>query len=160
MGLVGRENGVRALGRAHELLYAATPTEKTNLASLLSSYFSEMDGITDLRNLAVMPELDVDAHVPLDFSIRLTVMLNEIVLNAMNNAASAGRTNVMRISIRTGQEILTIDASETDPPGEISSGGRTQIGMTIIESLVDTLGGSIIHDQAHGRSLRVQIPLS
>lgn len=150
---------IRTLGRAHERLYSATTSATTDIGEYFSDYFTDIGDLASLYGLTVRPVVDVSLRVALDLAIRLGLMVNEIVLNAMQHATGDGRplTLDLRVTRESGNVVVSV---QDDGPGLERSGASPEsMGISIIQALADTLHARATVNGSHGVQWRIEVPM-
>jgi two-component sensor histidine kinase len=149
---------IQALARAHDLLYASTDTSSTDLSMFVREYVSLIAEVADTHGLTLNASVTVTASTPLDWAIRLAILVNEIVLNAIQHATAADGSTVLTLAMRQHDGHLTIEAADNGP-GSTGIGGNNGSGVGLIKSIATSLGGSAAARTDGGVKWDVLVPL-
>ena len=152
--LAGR---VTSMGRLHEQLYSSGDLKNVDFGTHLRQL---CDALRDLRpNEAVTIHTDTDAAVcSIELATPLSLIANELVVNALKHAFPDGREGTVTVRLRTagGRLSMTVADNGVGCPGMLPKGG---IGTTLVDALVRQVGGTIAFDLRSGCSATVSVPL-
>ncbi|TVQ27194.1 MAG: sensor histidine kinase [Spirochaetaceae bacterium] len=154
----GAQNRIWSLSRLHDLLFASTPSEETDLAYFLREYLREVTDLVGHRPAEVSTDVSVDGPVPVDLAIRVALILHEIALGAIDSALRSDSTPRLRIGVSAYDgrvRITTSDAVPDEPAGT----AREELGRQIVVSLAESVGGTAIVDRSGGTAWMIDLPL-
>jgi two-component sensor histidine kinase len=141
---------VEAVMLVHRRLYTSDDVMSVELAQYLEGLIGELRPVAADRNLSLT--LTADAlPVPTDTAIRLGLIVNELVSNALKYAYPDGRTGEVRVLlIRDDGDGLQLTV-EDDGVGLAPEEGRrgTGFGSTIVSSMAKTMRAEVTRDTAH-----------
>jgi two-component sensor histidine kinase len=152
---------IGAMARVHSLLYKSPDLASIDFKDYLEDLVKETaEGFgADVRG--IVTEFDVQSmRVPLDTAVPLAFITVEILTNAFKHAFPDGRQGL--ITIRTRQEgdngVLTIADNGIGLP-EKPAGGRP-LGLTLVNKLVQQIGGSMKAPRSGESAYQVTFPLT
>lgn len=150
---------INALGRMHDQLYAETGRGDTDVNSFLENYLTDAQMMAGPERCLIHSELNVSGRVSLDLAIRLALALNEIVMDTIEYAESAGRTVVLAVSaLETENDVmLTTRDDGGEPAGDDDRVSGT--GVDIIRAMVRRVGGSAELRMENGVVWEISLPL-
>jgi two-component sensor histidine kinase len=144
---------VASMALVHEKLYRSHSLAEIDLHSYLP------DLINEIRNSF----LDSGEHIKVDLSIPHVFMtvseaipcgliLNELITNAFKHAFGEQKNAEIQISIRRQDKELLLDVSDNGKgmPAEIQPEKAETLGLILIQSLVDQLGGKYTFKNNNG----------
>jgi len=146
---------VYAMSVVHEQLYRSDNLARVNMKDYLGVLASHIQTFFEPMVERVTLTLEVDElWYEADRAIPVGLIVNELVTNSYKHAFPNGRTG--RITVRLaarGPDEIELSVSDTGP-GTPSGGrgkeepGRSSLGLTIVESLAQQLGGELVHGRA------------
>ena len=136
---------VRSMALVHERLYRSGDLSQIDFAQYLSSV------TTDLAHSLYAPgiEVRVDAEqimVGLDAAIPCGLIANELVTNALKHAFSGGGQGTVRVGflkLPNGDLQLEVADDGVGLPEGSDVNSMTSMGMTIVRTLSDQIGGDL-----------------
>ncbi|MCK4542053.1 MAG: response regulator [Spirochaetales bacterium] len=154
------KNRIASIGSVHEMLYQSQDFRAIQASEYLleiTESIRQSFGAGHTISLNVEPLLiDPDSAVP------LSIILTELVTNALKHAFDSPVGGEIRISFHREADlyILTISDNGKGIPGEedlLSSGG---LGMRLVTALTKQLGGDFSVDSEGGTGIRISFPIS
>jgi len=155
------QSRVRAMALVHERLYQSEDLARIDFAGyvrdmtshLLRSYQSEARAIR-LELEAAGVALDVDAAIP------CALIINEIVSNAFKYAFPDDRQGEIRISLdqNEGEITMVISDNGVGLPEGMSFEQSGSLGLQLVHSLTDQLGGRVQCSTSGGTTFEIRFP--
>ena len=155
---------VRSMALVHEQLYQADDLARIDFAdyverltSFLFRSFGRQAGFVDLRLEVVSVLLTVETAVPLG------LIINELVSNAYKHAFVDGRSGQINIALQKmedNQICLSVQDNGIGFPADIDFRRSPSLGLTIIMTLINQLGGQITLDRSQGTRFEISFPLA
>ncbi|HYZ33870.1 MAG TPA: sensor histidine kinase [Crenalkalicoccus sp.] len=160
-GFLQASRRVRILARIHERLHGLRQAGKVDLAVYLRKLCVDL-----VESLALSEEQPIevetaDAAVPADQAVRLGLILNELIINAMKHGQRGGSSARVRVRLSRHAEgamrLSVADQGDGLPEGfdPSKSGG---LGMRLVQGLVHTLGARL-ETECGGRGARFTVLL-
>lgn len=150
-------SGIGAISRTHRLLYRTAATNLVSIDEILGSIIGWFESEYPKTHFACEP-LGTTRRINGDFAVTLTIMLNEILANAVKHGAP-----------REGHHRVSIRAACEEPCGVLSlrvadnGGGMLPeidgVGLQIIRALSGQLRAKMEVTSAPGVNYRLEIPL-
>jgi PAS domain S-box-containing protein len=156
------QNRVRTMAMVHENLYRSGDLASVRLAGHLESLCAHL-----FRSYNVDPErivLDLrleEVTLDLDRSIRLGLLVNELVSNALKYAFPAGRSGRVLVQLDNPSEecyILVVSDNGVGLPPQLAPGDSDSLGLQLIADLTEQLGGSLRLDRDGGTTISIRFP--
>jgi PAS domain S-box-containing protein len=155
------QNRVRAMSLVHEKLYQSENISSINLseytrflANQLFSFYGIDHGKVSLQIAIEDIQLDINAAIPLG------LILNELISNALKHAFPGGRRGTIRISGTSVNGVLTLQVGDDGiglPPA-LDWRNAESLGLRLVNSLADQLGGTIEPGTGNGTAFIVTVP--
>lgn len=134
---------ISAIAEVHNQLQQSAQAESVELGGLLR-------GLADAWNATSGKNADIEITVPAvsiatDEAVKIGIVLNELVTNALKHATGAGQTGKISIAVERQEQRLAISVSDTGeglPEGFDPSRG-SGLGMRVVLALANDLGGGL-----------------
>jgi two-component sensor histidine kinase len=160
------ESAIRRIGamaRVHSLLYRSPDLASIDFKDYLEDVVRETaDGFgADLRGIAT----DLQAQsmrVPLDLAIPLAFITVELLTNAFKHAFPGRRQGIVTVCVRQEGEqgVLVVSDNGVGVPAAPSAGARRPLGLTLVDKLVEQIGGTLDGPEPGASTYRVRFPLA
>jgi PAS domain S-box-containing protein len=160
MALLASEHRIRSMALVHETLY------QTNNFAAIDFGKHIHDLLHILTHSFGRPAIRTDivteqAELPIDSAVPCGLIVNELVTNALKHAFRDGREGTLAIALRRyGDTMLELSVEDdgTGFPADTDFRTMKSMGMSIINSLVEQIGGTISMDSSHGTKFVVRFP--
>jgi two-component sensor histidine kinase len=161
------ESAIRRIGamaRVHSLLYKSPDLASIDFKDYLEDVVRETADAFggDLRGIRT--ELDARSmRVPLDTAVPLAFITVELLTNAFKYAFPGRRRGTIVVSAQSDGEhgILTVaDDGVGLPDSPVPQGGRRSLGLTLVNKLVEQIGGTLEAPEPGKATYRVTFPLT
>jgi two-component sensor histidine kinase len=153
------QNRVRSMALIHEKLYQAQDLAGIdfdeyihNLAAYLFHVYS-----TSTRVVTLRVQSD-DVFLPVDAAVPCGLILNELISNALKHAFPGDRGGQVRVELCTGhdyQYILKVGDDGVGLPPDLDLHATGSLGLQVVNTLVDQLGGTIELDTRSGTEFTI-----
>ncbi|MCX7788167.1 MAG: ATP-binding protein, partial [Spirochaetes bacterium] len=154
---------VQSMALIHENLYKSTHLDRIQIEPYCRELFSQMEQIYSLRSQGIYLETQIqDIQLGLNESIPFGLLLVELVSNAIKHGVSkeGGTINVsVRKETSEKKMILEVKDSGRGFPEGFNPYESESLGLQLVFSLVDQLGGQIEWRNEEGLRAIVQFPL-
>jgi two-component sensor histidine kinase/PAS domain-containing protein len=158
-----REHLARAVDRiqtiadVHASLYRSSRKDDVDFAAYLHDLCTRLAGAL-LDGDRVRLEVAADpAVLPLDKAVALGVVVNEMVTNAAKYAYAAPASGIIKVALRRTPRGLTLSVSDTGV-GLPASGAAQGLGMRLVRSLVQQIGGALEIADGPGAAFVIAVP--
>ena len=156
------QSRVKAMALVHETLYRSPDLARVDFASyartlatqLLRTYAAQAGTVT-LRVEAENCLLDVDAAVPCG------LILNELVSNALKHAFPSGQPGRLEVEVRpvaAGRVSFSVSDDGVGFPPEVDFQNSPSLGLRLVATLVDQLGGTLVLNARAGTQFLIEFP--
>jgi PAS domain S-box-containing protein len=156
------QNRVRAMALVHENLYRSGDLASVRLAGHIESLCAYL-----FRSYNVDPDRIVmdpgvaEVTLDLDRSIRVGLLVNELVSNALKHAFPAGRSGRVLVQLdmsRAGWYTLVVSDNGVGLPPQLTPGHSDSLGLQLIADLTEQLGGTLTLDREGGTTYSIRFP--
>ncbi len=152
---------VETVAALHDLLYRTDAGDMVDLRDYFAN-ITEFIAASCPDNVTLVCEAD-SIRIRSDQAAALGVIMNEFATNSLKYAFADGRGGTLSMTARIGADGMAQVDLRDDGPGRDASAAPagTGIGMKIIETSVDQLGGSyVIHDGDSGMHATFEFPVA
>ena len=147
-----------AIARVHRQLSEDLPFSEVDLAQFLTPFCSDIT-----QSIGAIIEVDAaDVTLRADKATQICIILNEMAMNAVKHGGHNGEPVILSLKVaRTGrgQLRMTLRDNGRGLPADFSLHEEDGLGMTIITSAVEKLGGTIRPLQGSGAGFKIELPL-
>jgi PAS domain S-box-containing protein len=147
------QNRVRSMALIHEKLYQSKDMSQIDFSGYVSELVSNLFGSYSLNSSLIILHPDINnIFLEIDLAINLGLIINELVSNAFKHAFPSGNKGNLYISIiKDGEkyELVVQDDGVGFPP-EIDFKKTESLGLQLIITLVEQMGGDIFLIRDHG----------
>lgn len=162
-GLEQSQARIRSMALIHEHLYQSADLAEADVSAylnLLISHISHSFGQAGVIELDLHIEsIDLD----LDHSLALGLIVNELLANSYRHAFESARTGSIRLSLRTidgNQAELLVQDDGCGMDLSVTDKNPNTLGLSLVRSLVDQLGGLTEVAVNGGLTTRITFPCS
>jgi two-component system, sensor histidine kinase PdtaS len=149
---------IEAIARVHRFLCSGTGDERhVQFGTYLKQLTGEISASTGLQC-----ELEpCDVQVSADLAHKLAVALNELVLNACKHAFDDCADGHLRITCAARGRRLSLSVSDNGKglPQGFSPDATNGLGLRVVQSIVQELGGELAVENGQGAKFTLSIPL-
>jgi two-component sensor histidine kinase/sensor domain CHASE-containing protein len=156
--LIEEKGSIRAMGLIHQQLY-----ESENLMTInFSEYLSALsERLSRSYSTSGGPEIKVrteKSSINLDTALPVGLIVNELLSNSLKHAFPLNGDGLIEVSLVMEDDIfvLTIKDDGKGLPESFSTEKSTGFGLTLVNSLVEQLGGSIDYSTAPGTTITIR----
>jgi two-component sensor histidine kinase len=151
---------IRSMALVHQQLYQSRDLARIDaveyLHSLASNLFRSYGIDTNLIRLRI--EMD-QLELGVDTAIPCGLLINELVSNALKHAFPDGRPGEVRIELRArenGELLLRLSDDGIGFPAELDYRRTTTLGLRLVNTLIEQLGGTIQLNAGPGTAFEVR----
>lgn len=153
------QNRIRSMALIHEKLYKSGNLSVIDISDYLTSLISYLHNSYVMVPDRVRLELAID-NIPLklDSAIPCGLIVNELVTNSFKYAFPGDRTGKVAIKLHSdtaGTVHLSIADDGIGLPDGMDVRQTTTLGILLVNSLVDQLGGTLIFDGQNGAAFHI-----
>ncbi|HUW71019.1 MAG TPA: histidine kinase dimerization/phosphoacceptor domain -containing protein [bacterium] len=161
--LVDMESRVRSMSIVHETLYESDDFSHIDFSSYVKQLCNHLFSTYNVDPRRINIEIAVmDISLSLDKAIPCGLLLNELVAYELSQGFPGNSTGTVRIGMHRREDgliSLTIrdDGSNNAKPMK-DNGTHRAIGLTLVDALVEQLGGSWVRDEDEAVRASVLFP--
>jgi len=143
------KNRIYAMALVHEHLYRSGDMSSINTREYIISLARNVREVYLKRcsRIAVQIEVELGIHFPLDISIPLGLILNELLTNSFQHAydpGQVGRVGVKLANVEKHRYLLGVwDEGRDFDPGVMAQADSKSLGLKIVEMLVNQINGTL-----------------
>ncbi len=152
------QNRIKSMAFIHESLYQTKDFSNINFTEYVSSLANNL--VHSYQSFEGQVELELkiqDVYLNLDIAIPCGLIINEILSNALKYAFpknQKGKINI-RLSIKDQEITLVIKDNGVGLPSHIDYRNTESLGLQLVVTLVDQLGGTIKLDRLKGTKFTI-----
>jgi PAS domain S-box-containing protein len=148
------QNRVRTMALIHERLYRSTDLSEIDFKDYISRLVGELYLSFGVNADQLRLELDLQSvRLGIDIAIPCGLIVNELVSNSLKYGFPGGRRGRLKLSlvaVEDGTVRLAIGDDGAGLPAELNFRNTETLGLQLVCTLVDQLGGTIELDRAGG----------
>lgn len=158
------QNRVRSIALFHEKLYQSRDLVRIDVADYLRDLVSSLTGTFGPR--AAQVEIAVEAEnvlVDVESAVPCGLIANELITNALKHAFGGGRRGRVVVSFRVGADgecVLGVEDDGVGLPATIDLPSVQSLGLQIVGTLAEQIGGTVGVERTGGTRFRVRFPAS
>ena len=153
------QSRVRTMALLHEKLYQSGDLARVDFAEYIKSLVGFLFRSYGSQARGVTPQLDIaDLHLGLDTAIPCGLVINELVSNALKHAFTDRSGGEIRVALHTDEErliLLEISDNGGGFPEDVDFRNTESLGLQLVVTLADQLGGEIDLDRSEGTTFRL-----
>lgn len=149
---------IKSLATVHDKLYFSSRPGEIDLSSYLLDYAEEIGSIAQVFNAHIDAQADGPVLIETDRAIRLAVVVNELVMNAVEHAAGGETLVTVGLVIRSTAHEAVVTISD-DGPGMDVANDRAQYGVSLVRQLAGQLQGRADVTSSGGTRWEIAVPL-
>jgi PAS domain S-box-containing protein len=151
---------VRSMALIHEKLYRSEMLAGIDFGDYLRTVTGDLVRSYSTANVTVEMETEV-VHLPVDTAIPCGLIVNELISNALKHAFPAGTEGKLMIKVRrlSASEVeLVVEDTGCGFPPTVNPKAVTSMGMTLVTSLTDQIGGTFTLSVPKGTRVSIRFP--
>jgi two-component sensor histidine kinase len=146
----------------HDILYRSDDLARVNLADYIRLLITELrlSDSMDPGLINVQVQLD-EVFVGIDTVIPCGLLLHELISNCFKHAFAAGATGEIRVELQsqpTGVLALVVSDNGCGFPEKLDFRRTDSLGLQLVCSLTEQLGGNIALERGHGTRFAITVP--
>jgi len=160
------QNRVISMALIHEELYKGEGTDTVNFSEYLKKLAENLFQTYRLysKNLGLFTDLEENAFFNMDTAVPLGIIVNELVSNSLKHAFTEDQDGEIRIKLcRKGTNdeiskslfILIVSDNGKGIPDNLELGNLESLGLQLVSTLVDQLGGKIELKRKPGTKFKI-----
>jgi two-component sensor histidine kinase len=161
--LLASQGRVSSMAMVHEMFYQSGDLQRVDLAPFLRNLAAYLRSAYDLETRSVEVRVDTDTvRVNLDTAIRVGLVVNELVTNALKHAFPGHDTpGLLEISmdIESDSAELVVADNGCGLPESVDWDSTNTLGLQLVKNLARQLCGTIRLETANGTAFHLRFPL-
>jgi PAS domain S-box-containing protein len=153
---------IKSMALIHERLYASPDLASIDMGKYTRNLLSDLSHSHMTEDDLVRLTLNIeDISLGITEAIPCGLIINELVSNALKHAFLKGQTGEITIELQragANQVTLTVSDNGVGFPEQIDFRKSPSLGLTLINSLVEQLGGTIELDRRGGTTFTITFP--
>ncbi|HEX2694810.1 MAG TPA: histidine kinase dimerization/phosphoacceptor domain -containing protein [Acidobacteriota bacterium] len=153
------QHRIRSMALVHEKLYQSKDLSKIDFGQYLQNLVVYLVPSYQVDSGRVQLKIDVgDAALGINSAIPCSLIVNELVTNALKHAFPGGRKGEVRVNLRRGADgrsTLTVGDNGVGWPRGADFRKTDTLGMQLVTMLVDQLDGAIELVRKSGTAFRI-----
>jgi PAS domain S-box-containing protein len=154
------QNRVRAMALVHENLYRSGDLASIRLAGHFESLCAYLFRSYNVDPTRIALDLRVaEVSLDLDRSIRLGLLVNELVSNVLKHAFPGGRSGRVLVQLNRASEggyLFVVSDNGVSLPPHLAPGHSDTLGLQLVADLTEQLGGTLVLDRAGGTTFSIR----
>ena len=156
------QNRVKSMALIHQTLYESLDFSRIDFASFIQSLIGNLSISYALDASKIAVTIDADQiHLPIDISIPLALILNELCTNAMKYAFADGRNGKIKICLKLqSPERLMVRVSDngTGIPDDFDFENTTSLGLQLVQLLSEQISAELAIRRKNPTRFTLMIP--
>ncbi len=153
---------IRSLVLIHEKLHQSRGISHIDMRDYIQSLADSLAHIYGVASGTITVSVKADnVHLHLDTAIPCGLILNELISNIYKYAFPDQRRGHITIGLAAdgaGRLLLTVQDDGVGLPAGFDVHQAQSLGLLIVRSLAEQLGGSLVHEPGAGTKLTVNFP--
>jgi two-component sensor histidine kinase len=139
---------VSAIAQVHRHIYMSEDVAATECKGYLERLCRDLSGMLQTRNRGDIVVEGIETEIPTERIVPLGLIINELVTNAVKHGA--GRITVSLGCTASGDCSLSVSDEGGGLPAGFDPASARGLGMRVVHSLVQQLGGQLLAGNAEG----------
>jgi PAS domain S-box-containing protein len=152
------QNRIYSMAFVHEMLYISEDLAEVDVTTLTTRLAHSLLGAYGGNQQAVTLKMNLDeVSLGMDAAIPCSLIINELVTNALKHAFPPDQTGEICIDLRAtdGQIVLTVSDNGIGLPPEVKVHQAESLGLQLVNTLTEQLEGSLDIDRRSGTAFRI-----
>jgi len=153
-------NRINSMAMIHEQLYKSENMAEINIKNYFESFLSKIMQSYTVSNINLEKQIE-DVHLPLDQSVPIGLIVNELLTNAVKHAFPEKRKGKITISLskQSNTCILQIQDNGVGMLNEIDFENPDTLGLKLVSILTEQLEGTIQSYKQKGTLIKLMFPI-
>lgn len=157
------QNRVKSMALIHQILYQSLDFSRVDFASFIQSLVDNLTVSYALNTSKIALNIDTDeVLLPIDISIPLGLILNELCTNAMKYAFTEGRPGKIDINLKhqsPGQLLVRISDDGVGIPDDFDIENTQSLGLQLVQLLSEQISAELTIHRKNPTSFSLVVPL-
>jgi predicted ATPase/two-component sensor histidine kinase len=157
--LADSRNRIRSMALVHENLYQAGNFSRIPMASHIQSLCAHLSRAYDSASQRKELEIQVsDLHLDMNQAVTCSLIINELVSNALKHAFPDGQAGRVRIELRPlgrQRHVLVVSDDGVGLPLDLDFGRVDSLGLQLVHDLTEQLHGTVSMSRDSGTTFTI-----
>lgn len=157
------QNRVKSMALIHQLLYESLDFSRIDFSSFIQLLTDNLSISYALNPEKILISIDADqVHLPIDISIPLALILNELCTNAMKYAFSEDRKGKITIHLKLQSKnrfLVRVSDNGIGIPDDLDIENTTSLGLQLVQLLSEQVSADLKIKRKNPTSFTLKIPL-
>jgi PAS domain S-box-containing protein len=158
------QNRVKSMALIHQVLYQSLDFSRTDFSSFIQSLVDNLSVSYALDTSRIVINIDTDQEVllPIDVSIPLGLILNELCTNAMKYAFTESRCGHIDICLKRqnpGQLLVCISDDGVGIPDDFDIENTQSLGLQLVQLLSEQISAELTIQRKNPTRFSLIVPL-
>ena len=158
------QNRVKSMALIHQVLYQSLDFSRTDFSSFIQSLIDNLSVSYALDTSRIVINIDTDQEVllPIDVSIPLGLILNELCTNAMKYAFTENRCGHIDICLKRqnpGQLLVCISDDGVGIPDDFDIENTQSLGLQLVQLLSEQISAELTIHRKNPTRFSLIVPL-
>jgi len=153
------QNRIKSMALIHERLYQSKDLARIDFLEYIRNLAAHLFRSYCINSDAIKLKIDVEnVALGIDTAIPCGLIINELVSNSLKYAFPAGAEGEVRIHLRPASDskyLLIVSDSGVGLPQDLDIRSTTSLGLRLVSTLTDQLGGTIEIQNSGGTEFRI-----
>lgn len=152
------QNRAKSMALIHERLYRSADLKKIDFGDYIRTLANDLfhTYISDPSSIQMVMDIE-EVRLDINTAIPLGLIVNELISNSMKHAfpdSMKGKINI-DFHLEDDEFILTVRDNGVGFPKDLDYKNTESLGLQIINSLTDQIGGTLEFDGTHGTEFKI-----
>ncbi|MGZ0020345.1 sensor histidine kinase [Nitrosomonas sp. wSCUT-2] len=157
------QNRVKSMALIHQILYESLDFSRIDFSSFIQLLTDNLSisYALDVEKTAIMIDAD-QVHLPIDISIPLALILNELCTNAMKYAFPGDRKGEIKIYLKQqtpGQLLVSVSDNGVGIPDDLDIENTTSLGLQLVQLLSEQISAELTIHRKKPTCFTLKVPL-
>jgi len=156
------QSRIQTMALIHEKLYQSNDLSKVNFAEYIKNLVANLFRSYELNLSQIKSVINVeDIFLEIDVAVPCGLMLNELISNSLKYAFPDGRAGEIKIQLYADNAqnlALIVSDNGVGFPKDLDWQNLTSLGLQLVNSLVEQLGGTVRLERNSGTEFRITFP--
>ncbi|OQW40332.1 MAG: histidine kinase [Proteobacteria bacterium SG_bin4] len=157
------QNRVKSMALIHQILYESLDFSRIDFSSFIQLLTDNLSISYALNAERISITIDADqVHLPIDISIPLALILNELCTNAMKYAFTENRRGQIKICLKqqTAEQLLvSVSDNGVGIPDDLDIENTTSLGLQLVQLLSEQISAELTIHRKKPTCFTLKVPL-
>lgn len=150
---------IQAISTVHDTLQATSGESLVDVGQLMEIMCDSMQDLCDGKAELICQEGDASLTVPVAYARTLTILVNELIVNALRHAFPRDRLGKISVSLKQVGDDIQVMVQDDGVGVETTPSSHTGFGTDLIEMMVRQIGGKLVSEGTSGSCFTLTAPL-